>query len=102
MEDDEIKAVGEFSRQLSLYCGQGAFARIRDLVLAEAKIEGADRDKINCLHIIEFPASRRRSQKAHARDRFALIGCGLVAAFMIAVIWAGIVTIWGWIKANVM
>lgn len=71
MEDDQITIVKD-NWYLMLQCGPSAFARLRELIGAEAKCN--DIGAVRRIEIVQSVTSTARK-----RDRVALLGCALAA-----------------------
>jgi len=104
MDDDEIESkyieIPENrggGAHLQLTCGKAAFARLRDLVCADAKLQDINAAKIHDVWVTEVrpPVPQR---KMRIRDYIPIVGCSLVLGLLFAVFMIGIFTIvnWGW------
>ena len=83
---------------LTLTCGDAAFARLRDIIVAEAQIaemievEGGEVQRVE---IEVWPSTRTTSRSL---DSTALLVWGLVVFAVLFVLIVGLVTIAGWFK----
>lgn len=85
---------------LELACGDDAFARVREAVIAEAGASdaiGGDPDAV-CLMFIGRKAVPSAEPASQLRDQIALLGCGLVAFMFLFLLLVGAATIAGWIR----
>jgi hypothetical protein len=86
--------LGQEGGQVELFCGKAAFARIRDLVLADAQIKDIETTNVRCLYIYECPRPEKDPRKALRRDRIALFGCAFVILTIGFVFFTGLQAIW--------
>lgn len=80
MLDDAIEVYDRHGC-VELLCGKTAFARLRDLLVTEAKLAESALPKHGTIIIIEF-GNMPEQPRARFRERIALLGCGLVVVLL--------------------
>jgi hypothetical protein len=85
--------------ELSLSCGDEAFTRVRDAVVAAADLGDAAINGVpagvRAIVVDRVPPPR---SPARLRDRLALLGCGVVGFAVLFVLVVGLGTIAGWVR----
>jgi hypothetical protein len=84
--------------QLFLWCGDQAFARLRDAVISETGVAQAIRGPATGVLFIEISVARAAHPPSRLRDRVTLLGCALVSFLLLFIFFAGVATIVGWLK----
>src|SRR5690606_27587120 len=83
--------------QLRLTCfDEETFARLRDLVIAEAGVADAFDDPVDRVNTLLLTNETPAPADSWLRDRVALLGCALVALMLLFVFAMGLVMIGGW------
>lgn len=97
---DDIEIHYDPSRgELSLSCGEEAFVRLRDAVVAAADLGRADIEGVPAgVRAIVVDQALRPKSATRFRDGLALLGCGLVGFVVLFVLAIGIGTIVGWVR----
>lgn len=83
---------------LTLTCGDEAFARLRDIVVAEAQLTGmleVEGGEVQRIEIEVWPPTRTTSRSV---DSTALLVWGLLGFAVLFIAIVGLVTIAGWFK----
>jgi hypothetical protein len=83
---------------LSLSCGDEAFARVRDAVIAAADLGGAIEGVPVGVRAIMVDQIRPAKPVSKLSDRLALCGCALVTVVVGTVLAVGLGTIVGWLR----
>jgi hypothetical protein len=81
---------------LSLSCGQEAFARLRDAVVAEAGIAVVIAEQPGAVKRIDIQAEPPAAVPVRLRDRIALLGCTVIVLAIVFVMAVGVATIVRW------
>ena len=85
--------------ELSLSCGDKAFARVREAVISAADLGAAPIDGVPAgVRVIVVGEVRPAKPTGRLRDRLALLGCGLVGFAVLFVLVIGLGTIAGWVR----
>jgi hypothetical protein len=93
---DDIEVHYDPSRgNLFLACGAEAFARLRDSVIAEARVPEVVNGSLDAVRLIEVTMVPAYTP-SRFRDRAALLGCGLVGFVVLFPFVVGVTTIIGW------
>jgi hypothetical protein len=84
-------------RCLELACGADEFARLRDLLIAEARVGQLTQGQLASLRSIELvvefsPVGSR------VREHAVMLGCGLIGAAVAFVMMVGVSTVIGWFR----
>jgi hypothetical protein len=72
------------------------FARIRDLLIAEAEVAQFVNEQPELVYSIEITVIPEKKPSFRMRDRIALLGCGLIGCIAIFVWIVGVTTIMRW------
>jgi hypothetical protein len=98
-DDDSIEVhYNERSQHLELACGPAAFRRILDFLRKESSLDeivDVPSDSLKWIGITNANAVVERRERARLRDRFALLGCGLVGFVVLFVFVMGVLAIVG-------
>jgi len=84
--------------QVYLRCAPETFTRLRDLLLAEAGVADTGGRLANRMVIVEILASPVAPPPMRRRDKWPLLGCGVVGCAVLFVFATGVATIAGWVR----
>jgi hypothetical protein len=87
------------SGELSLACGDEAFAQVRDAIIVAAGLEDMGIEGVPAgVKMVVVEKVKERKAESRLRDRLALLGCGLVGFALLITLAIGVGRIVGWMR----